>query len=168
MTHEHESYVSIETAKLLKQAGFDWKIYTGYITYEGGHAFTTNFQTPYNFNRDTKDLFSTYGDYKEVLSKPTLAVAQRWLREVKGIRFYITPKYYSHFNDNGEFTHESFAWYNGACDDFDDLEACYIGGLKKGDKVNEEGISEGVRKTYEEVLDEGLQRCLTLLLNNKE
>ena len=102
-------------------------------------------------------------DYMDLLSAPTLDVAQKWLREVKGIRFYITPKYYSHFNDNGEFKHESFAWYDGACDDFDDLEACYISGLKKGDKVN-----ECVRKTYEEVLDEGLQRCLTLLLSNKE
>ena len=88
-TQDHESYVSIETAKLLNQAGFDWKIYTGYIAYEGGHAFTTNFQTPYNFNGGTKDLFSNYGEHKEVLSKPTLAVAQRWFREEKNIAIDI-------------------------------------------------------------------------------
>ena len=150
----HEIYVSIETAKLLKQAGFDW--YTNLV-----YVYDKLLTNPY-----TADWNNTIPD--TYTSAPTLDIAQKWLREVKGIRFYITPKYYSHFNDNGEFTHESFAWYDGACDDFDDLEACYIGGLKKGDKVNEEGISECVRKTYEEVLDEGLQRCLTLLLNNKK
>lgn len=154
MTTTQGSYVSLETAKLLKQAGFDWHTNLVYVD----DKLLTN---PY-----TADWNNTIPD--TYTSAPTLDVAQKWLREVKGIRFYITPKYYSHFNDNGEFKHESFAWYDGACDDFDDLEACYISGLKKGDKVNEEGISECVRKTYEEVLDEGLQRCLTLLLNNKK
>lgn len=148
----HESYVSLETAKMLKKVGFDWGCEHCYFNDE----FDEDLYEPDNF------LDCTYQ-----IAAPTLAVAQRWLREVKGKRFYITPKYYSHFNDNGEYTHESFAWYNGSCDDFDDLEACYIEGLKRGDKVNEDGIIEGVRKTYEEVLEEGIQKCLTILLEEQ-
>ena len=155
----HESYVSLETAKMLKECGFDWECET--------HYHNGCLDSVYGENHDYNSERYEDGGYNEYYSAPTLAVAQRWLREIKGIRFYITPNYYSHFNDNGEYTHESFAWYNGSCDDFDDLDACYIGGLKHGDKVNEEGIREGVRKTYEEVLEEGIQKCLTILLEEQ-
>lgn len=87
----HEYYVSLEVAKQLKEAGFDWEIYDGYIIYENGGGFTTKFQTPHNFNGNNGDLFIDYGGHKEVLSRPTLEVAQRWLREVKGIHITVKP-----------------------------------------------------------------------------
>lgn len=162
MTHEHESYVSIETAKLLKKAGFDWKIYTGYIAYEGGHAFTTNFQTPYNFNGDTKDLFSNYGEHKEVLSKPTLDVAQRWFREVKKISVEVKTCCWVNRYQDGKYTisyiYEIF-----------NIDTSIL--PIKEDKFIRYAIdcAHNIEfQTYEEALDEGLQRCLTLLLNNKE
>lgn len=63
----HETYVSLETARLLKEAGFNWEIRSLY---------------------DEQNYFvcSLYGDWNNVTickSAPTLDVAQRWLREVK-------------------------------------------------------------------------------------
>lgn len=95
---EHESYVSLETAKLLKQAGFDWGCDTFYgldVRYKGkaidedkeyelkvrgkgkeieyvDGGMVYNF---YHTNKEGKD-FCGY-------SRPSLAVAQKWLREIK-------------------------------------------------------------------------------------
>lgn len=140
----YETYVSLETAKLLKQADFDWKIYTGYIAYEGGHAFTTNFQTPYNFNGDTKDLFSNYGEYKEVLSKPTLAVAQRWFREEKNIAIDIKSNKQGYYDFMvHRINMVDYIFPSVLC-----VSAC---------KFN----------TYEEALENGIQNALVPLLNYK-
>ena len=69
----HETYVSLETAELLKKAGFDWETIHFYnsngIFVKGGELF--------NWNSET-------GNYQDT-STPTLAVAQKWLREVKGM-----------------------------------------------------------------------------------
>ena len=76
-TINHELYVSLEVAKLLKEAGFDWecrKIY--YCYHEDG---------------DTWELEDNYKNYKSILKldycllTPTLAVAQQYLREVKNV-----------------------------------------------------------------------------------
>lgn len=65
-TINHEYYVSLEVAKLLKEAGFDW-------------------ECPDKYERSI--ITCRYEDYE----KPTLEVAQRWLREVKDIDVYIFP-----------------------------------------------------------------------------
>ena len=91
----YEVFVSLEVAKLLKKAGFDWEICDGYIIYEDDGGFTTEFQTPHNFNGDNGGLFIDYRGHKEVLSRPTLSVAQRWLREVKNISVDISSTCYS-------------------------------------------------------------------------
>ena len=62
----HECYVSLEVAKLLKEAGFDW---------ECTHKYERSI------------IACRYEDYE----KPTLSVAQRWLRVVKGIHLYVRP-----------------------------------------------------------------------------
>lgn len=80
----HEYYVSLEVAKLLKEAGFDWKCRGIYVL---------------DSENDTEYVFSTANftnTLKEIegyirLSAPTLDVAQRWLREVKDIDVYIFP-----------------------------------------------------------------------------
>lgn len=67
----HECYVSLEVAKLLKEVGFDWEC-RGYFDdiefYPDGSVECTN----YNSNTC------------KYLKAPALEIAQRWLREVKG------------------------------------------------------------------------------------
>lgn len=71
----HETYVSLETAKLLKQAGFDWECDKIYYCYHE--------------DNDTWDLEDNHKNHFRVLEldncllAPSLAVAQKWLREVR-------------------------------------------------------------------------------------
>lgn len=63
----HEYYVDLEIAKLLEKAGFNWVC---------------------------KDKFYDFTNHCEIYKKPTLDVAQQWLREVKG---YIILVNYNEF-----------------------------------------------------------------------
>ena len=67
----HEYYVSLEVAKLLKEAGFDWEIKTFYFMDQLGETMLGDAKN-HNFSN-------------QFISAPTLEVAQRWLREVKNI-----------------------------------------------------------------------------------
>lgn len=71
-----ESYVSFETAKLLKEAGFNVPCQSQYT--EGMGVW--NVEYAYDFNADD------FG-----YSRPTQALAARWLREVHGICIILTP-----------------------------------------------------------------------------
>lgn len=72
-----EDYVSLETAKLLKEKGFDEPVLAQYS--KAGNVWTCS--EPENFN-DSKDCFS----------RPTLYEAQKWLREKEGIAVNIYNK----------------------------------------------------------------------------
>lgn len=80
-----EQYVSLETAKLLKEAGFDVPCTSQYT--EGKCIWNVGY--PYNFNQDE------FG-----YSRPTQALAARWLREAHGIMIvsffddYMSKWYY--------------------------------------------------------------------------
>jgi hypothetical protein len=65
----HEYYVSLEVAKLLKKAGFDWET-LGYYNKLG--------------------FFHRAIPYHGEIPAPTLEVAQRWLREVKNIDVVVS------------------------------------------------------------------------------
>jgi hypothetical protein len=75
-TVNHECYVSLGIAKLLKEAGFDWE----------GH-YPRNFC----YVNDSPELFdkSVLKHYTEnddvIYLAPTLEVVQRWMRETKDI-----------------------------------------------------------------------------------
>lgn len=71
----HEQYISLETAKLLKKAGFDWEVYSLYDTDYKDILFTKRVAC-LNWNMS---------DNGYMFSAPTQAVAMRWLREVKDI-----------------------------------------------------------------------------------
>ena len=67
---DYNDYVDIKTAKLLKEAGFDW-VGHHYYNVEEGHDYVEHV-----------GLFpSNWNDVDGRLSAPTLAVAQKWLRE---------------------------------------------------------------------------------------
>ena len=84
----HEYYVSLEVAKLLKEAGFDWEC-SCYYSVNTLHEPNNGFIHIY---KQYKALFYDHNRTKmPVYSAPTLDVAQRWLREVKDIDVYIFP-----------------------------------------------------------------------------
>lgn len=74
-----ETYVSLKVAKLLKKAGFDWEIDSIYQVYP---------EKPVRFEVVREFQFN-WNIHSNVISAPTLAVAQKWLREVKGINIQI-------------------------------------------------------------------------------
>ena len=92
----HESYVSLETAKMLKKAGFNWTVRSFYQEPLPGTSLADMFKhdpeskyerhdmpishTDWNNHRDTQ-----FKEDRIYYSAPTLAVAQRWLREEKNI-----------------------------------------------------------------------------------
>ena len=72
-TINHECYVSLEVAKLLKDAGFDWECKEYYYNFA-----TTGWSLSFD------DNFVNWNSWSErYISAPTLDVAQRWLRENK-------------------------------------------------------------------------------------
>ena len=75
-----ESYVSFDTARMLKEAGFDARCYVQYS--DIGVQWDST--SPSNFNAD---------DW--AYSCPTQALAARWLREAHGIHVVITEEAYT-------------------------------------------------------------------------
>ena len=72
-TINHEYYISLEVAQLLKQAGFDWRCRK---CYNNGVLFDME-------SDEIREQCPQHSSY-DVLA-PTLDVAQRWLRKVKSI-----------------------------------------------------------------------------------
>ena len=73
-----EVYVSFETAKLLKEKGFEEKTYCNY--YLGG-KFNGKFEESSNLNWNKF--------FKTPIAAPTQAMAMKWLREVHNIHIDI-------------------------------------------------------------------------------
>ena len=124
----HETYVSLEVAMLLKQAGFDWNTYNGYN--ENG-----------KFADKCRNLID-WNDFDDFYSAPPLAVAQRWLREVKGYILEITA-----VRQNPDDVYKTYIgyWYN----------------------IFEEGKC-GHYDTYEEALEAGIKKVLEIILEKRE
>ena len=76
----NEAYVSFETAKLLKEKGFDWKVFhfydeNGTFRHREGDCYSL-----YNWNYPTKDGYGS-----RYCSAPTQQMACAWLEETYGI-----------------------------------------------------------------------------------
>lgn len=65
-----EDYVSFETAKLLKEKGFDWECISYYVSDEPDDV-------KYSFCGETNSIWES-----RCCSAPTLQMAIKWLREV--------------------------------------------------------------------------------------
>jgi hypothetical protein len=133
-----EQYVTLETAISLKEAGFNWHVKSCWdLSVEGDKFLNYDAIYPVDFRNDADDIFYA----------PTLAVAQKWLREVKLMDAYVTPanglyfftirKYYDatlyHFTELSEY--EPYRTYEDALD----------AAINKGLKL----LSEGKRKEAE-------------------
>jgi hypothetical protein len=84
-------------------------------------------------------------DYMDLLSAPTLAVAQRWFREEKNIAIDIKSSQYGYY----DFIVRRINMLDYTLPSVLCVSAC---------KFN----------TYEEALENGIQNALILLLNNEE
>lgn len=95
-----ESYVSFDTARMLKEVGFDVPC-RDFFTIEGdGNVVITE-------ARSCREHNSFEGCF---ISCPTLALAARWLREVHGIHVMIHPYYDCSVNADGEIVDKRMYW----------------------------------------------------------
>lgn len=117
-----ESYVSFDTAKMLKEAGFDVPCTSQYT--EGKSIWNVGY--PDNFNQDE------FG-----YSRPTQALAERWLREVYNVAIY------SLYDDDMEqwfYVVDAFTKnpvINGfqSGSEYDDYESAFEDGLREAIKL---------------------------------
>ena len=75
-----EAYVSFEVAKLLKEKGFDWRVFNFYDEHGGFSEHIGSVYSLYNWNYPTKDEYGSH-----YCSAPTQQMACRWLMEEKHI-----------------------------------------------------------------------------------
>ena len=132
----HESYVSLETAQLLKEAGFEWECDMVYCNDD--QAIIDNSHCPCNWN-------SCRNNY----SAPTLAIAQKWLREEKEI---YAEAYISESHHAVVWMASVYQWEKRPL------------GRELRDKCLCTGIGPVYFDTYEQALEESVKKCLTLLL----
>ena len=126
-----ESYVSFDTAKLLKEAGFDAPCY---IQYSDIGIQWDNAPYPENFNADDWGY-----------SCPTQALAARWLREVHDIHVFT-----NYFFEDG-------TWFYVAVDlkESDEVRAIHpdIRSYQSSEEALEAGLQEAIKliksKDYE-------------------
>ena len=134
----HETYVSLEVAKLLKQAGFDWSCQSAWdLTFPDEPYLNYDAIYPVDFRNNLDDVFYA----------PTLAVAQKWLREVKECDVYVSPSddlYFAHIKKYGEINPEEVTRK------FIEFPNCFVS------------------NSYESVLEAGIKKCLTLILGKNE
>lgn len=127
-----EDYVSFETAKLLKEKGFDLPVHYVY------HYWT---KAPF-FHRKMKNFNSEeYRHLKnEWYSAPTQFLAMKWLREVHGIFIDIV----SRFSMNA------------------DLDVCFSYSCKKliGTYKSDYEYEDGEWLNYEEAAEAAIKYCL--------
>lgn len=142
----HECYVSLEVVKLLKKTGFDWECRCYYETsgkLRGKNSGSfSNHNSPLiwqnNGNTDT-----------QLYSAPTLDVAQRWLREVKGVEVYAHVFYDTYDTSEG--------W---------DVYVYEVNHIIK--QIEDWINSYDVYHSYEEAQEAGIKKVLELILEKGE
>ena len=125
-----EELVTLETAKLLKEKGFNE--FCKDIINDNGKLMETVYRT----NNDLPKSF---------YSCPTQSIAQKWLREIRGVYVYVEPVI-------GKRWKLSFCDFNVPTEESDWME----------NEINK-GNGYKVYVTYEEALEAGLQEALKLI-----
>ncbi len=82
-----EEYVTLETAKLLKEAGFDEKVSYCYVT----QTHTTDFGAKLIERAILNNELIEYFKCKYYVPCPIQSLAARWLREAHNIYIILTP-----------------------------------------------------------------------------
>ena len=131
-----ETYVSFETAKLLKDKGFQqMRDNCGYFTTDMVYSISADKEGEHHFaNQYPAGVFNK----DKYIAAPTQQMAMRWLREIKHIHIATEP--YA-----GYKTHSCFIWKNGM-------------------GINWQ-TSFHTFKTYEEACEEAIKFSLKHLIN---
>lgn len=129
-----EQYVSFDTAKMLKEAGFDVPC-NSYYELEDGEAVRKDCIRPYDHNG--------FGD--TICSRPTLALAARWLREVYDT--FIKMERVGNF-DGKEFR---FYWSYSIIS----VSTACLNSISGGRyDCYEEALEAGIKQVLERIIDE--------------
>ena len=135
-----EDYVSFETAKLLKEKGFDCPCKVWYAEYTSVWGGDPSGDRKYiNIQFDDKNRFDEY--YKFLCYAPTLQMAMKWLRNTFHLEIYPYHNY-----DNSKWWYEIIKYPNSVAE--------YECG--KDEELN----------TYEEACENAIKYCLEKLINN--
>ena len=129
-----EAYVSYKVAKLLKEKGFDWGCCSYWCLFPNGDRVHTDYGHFANHNGNETDKF---------VSRPTQALACRWLRKEHNIHImptidsdaYRTQKIFygamiASFNNNGDISYHGPLYENGYNEPEDAIEAALEFALK--------------------------------------
>ena len=139
-TINHKCYVSLEVAKLLKDAGFDWECKEYYYNFA-----TTGWSLSFD------DNFVNWNSWSErYISAPTLEVVQKWLREVKHLDISI------HYDPTIKSQPYVYFIY--------DVEEKFNDILGIISPVTH-SYSDGYFYTYEEAQKTGIKKALEIILN---
>ena len=132
-----ESYVSFDTAKLLKEVGFEANLKTIYVEEEKDEwAFW-----------DSGAKRSDYNYFDDTIACPTQALAARWLREAHGIHVSSNIFMDSANDADGKTVDEWTFWSYNLFDN--------------SGRIIEE--SDDRYDSYEEALEAGLQKAIKLI-----
>ena len=121
-----EDYISFETAKLLKEKGFDERV-KSYFTDGGLEGYM--FGTGQKSNSELEDCF---------YSRPTLQMVMKWLREVHKIEIRVV------------YDNDRLSWY-GACNPMNEPSQILLGSGRKS-KSYEEACESGIRYCLENLI----------------
>lgn len=132
-----DTLISLETAKLASEKGFDIKVqdsYNLYIHNDKGpfYRLEPNSQYP-------KQNYNQFSDHQ--FSAPTQSLLQKWLREIHNLFVYVIPRFDS-------FDHAQY---------FCHYEIYRLGDTKSIDLEGDGSY------TYEEALEKGLQEALKII-----
>ena len=137
-----EDYISFETAKLLKEKGFDEP--TGFIYSENGELMKlSDFGVRYLSNSECDDYPQWQFPFEgvaSIVSAPTLQMAMKWLREVHSIDISIDIRFWT--DDEGV---DVKSWR-------------YT--VYRTDEIEDFGQSD----TYEDACEEAIKYCLENLV----
>lgn len=134
----HEVFVNMETAKQLKQAGFDWEVRAHYCEKETSALLYDGYPSA-KWNSEL---------YDGCLSAPTQAVAHRWIREVKLVSISVIYKGFHVSNNTARFEWQVL---------FEKIIPEVIGFRD----VTQ--LEAAIFPTYEAALEAGIQKCLSLI-----
>lgn len=142
-TMNHEYFISLEVAKLLKETGFDWECKEYYYNFA-----TTGWSLSFD------DNFVNWNSWSErYISAPTLDVAQRWLREVKHLDISI------HYDPTIKSQPYVYFIY--------DVEEKFNDILGIISPITH-SYSDGYFYKYEEAQEEGIKKALEIILEKGE
>lgn len=137
----NEIYLSKGICMLFKQAGFNWKIDHWYN--RGGKLVDNSDMSPIDWNSDALE---------NECSAFTLDVAQRWLREEKGVIVYVIPKGHNIFEFYISCDPLNFK-SDFKIDSFDDLTYNSTYYFSNYDEALVHGVVKGIRMVLREIID---------------